>query len=441
MEFLEEEYDPYLGLYQKWLHGDKKESLEKVFSFSAFQYWDKKSGYIKMADYQKYAEYLYLSITSIIDNTKEYYIRLYIDESLLSDKNPDKLVWEEKLKKFMEYSRVQIICIRFPRYYNEEYSCHEGLLAVMFRYLALFDPNVSVILFRDIDNVWTNQHHYFTEKWLERGDELCLFLNEDYKRQQVSDLTPDDVILEDVYYTTLLSGLWNIKKPIGEAFSPLMWQKIFAYIENYTSFVFKEEYKDYKFYGVRFSYGFDELALSRIVIPIFLNMGMNVYAIPIKIYDPDYFNNMFDDKSIQKFLSNLSDKDTLDTIQKITVNNYWHMFSCNAGLSQYILCILTNIYFELITKKNKFYKNEYLINNIKNKIYPNPLLMSIGLFTFKNYQRYNWYPIKDIKTSGGIDILRKFTDKNQKITLEEWTAGSDLSNDGNGENPCPGYNI
>jgi hypothetical protein len=95
MEFLEEEYDPYLGLYQKWLHGNKNESLEKVFSFSAFQYWDKKSGYIKMTDYQKYAEYLYLSVTSIIENTKEYYIRLYIDESLLTDKNPDKLIWEE----------------------------------------------------------------------------------------------------------------------------------------------------------------------------------------------------------------------------------------------------------------------------------------------------------------------------------------------------------
>jgi hypothetical protein len=64
---------------------------------------------------------------------------------------------------------------------------------------------------------------------------------------------------------------------------------MFAYIESFTAFVNDPKYKGYKFYGVRFSYGFDELALTRIVIPNFINMKMKFYCIPIKIYDPVYY--------------------------------------------------------------------------------------------------------------------------------------------------------
>jgi hypothetical protein len=342
-------------------------------------------------------------------------------------------VWAEKINALKQHDKVQIICVQFPRYYAN--GNHQGLLPVMFRYLTMFDPNVGISLFRDIDNIWTDQHQYFIDQWIERDTDVCLYLNENYKRQQVIGLTENDVILENKFYTTLLSGLWNIRNPPGGAFSVAIWQKIFGYIESYTAYAFNPEYMGYKYYGARFSYGFDEIALTRVVLPILIDAGATFYSIPVKIYDLDYFNNLFHTPVLAKFLKRVSDRETLDTVKTIMINNYWSMFTENAGLSQYILGIITNIYFGIIMNKSKYYSSETLINNIKNQIIPNPLLMSIGIFTFKNYKRYNWFPIEG-KTTCGIDVVNKFLNTNARITLEEWTAGSDLSNFGNGT-PAP----
>lgn len=425
--FTEDEYNSKLGLYQKWIHG-KDKRVEKLYSMSAFQFCTSDNGFITYHEYQKYAEYLIISVQEIINNSTDWYVRIYIDESILNPNNPDSIVWKQKLTLLTLQSRVQIICVKFPRYYLD--GSHQGLLAVMFRYLTMFDPNVTISLFRDVDNIWTEQHQYFIDEWISRGDDVCLYLNDNYKRQEAESLTESDVVLSDKYYVTLLSGLWNVKNPPG-AFPVSIWQKIFAYIESYTGFVFNKEYKDFKFYKTRFIYGFDELALSRIVLPIFIDMDLSIYTIPIKIYDLEYFNTLFDEPILRKFLKKVSSKNTLKIIKKIMINNYWHMFTENAGLSQYILCILTNIYFGIIQNKSKHYNNGTFINYLKNKITPNPLLMSVGIFTFKNYKNYNWYPTKD-KVGSGSETVNKFLLTNEIITLAEWTANSDLTNEDNG---------
>jgi len=198
-------------------------------------------------------------------------------------------------------------------------------------------------------------------------------------------------------------------------------QKVCAYIESYTDFVFNPEFKTYKYYGNRFIYGFDEIVLTRIAIPIFIQMGLKFHSIPIKIYDLIYFNNMFENPLVARFLRKLSDEETIKTIKNILIDDYWKMFTNNTGLSQYILCIITNIYFGIANGKSKFYNTNAFINSIRNKIIPNPLLMSIGIFTFKNFKKYNWFPIEE-KRSCGADIVKKFLETNQKITIEEWTA-------------------
>ena len=447
IQYEDSEFDSRLGLYQKWLHGDKTQKIKKLYSMSAFQAYTETTGYIIQPEYQKYAEYLVLSVNAILNNSTEWFVRVYIDESILNPDNKDRDVWIQKLNVLQQYNRVQIICVRFPRYFLN--GSHQGLLPVMFRYLTMFDPNVSISLFRDIDNIWTEQHQYFIDQWVAKDTDICLYLNEDYKRQQAIGLTQNDVILENTFYTTLLSGLWNIRNPADGAYSITIWQKIFGYIESYTNFAFDPAYKNYKYYGTRFSYGFDELALTRAVIPIFINMGLTFYTIPVKIYNLDYFNSLFDNPVLGKFLKRVSTKATLDTIKTIMINNYWSMFTENAGLSQYILCIITNIYFGIIMNQSKFYSSEILSNNIKTQIIPNPLLMAIGIFTFKNFKRYNWFPI-DGKITCGVDVVNKFLTTNQLITLEEWTANSDLSNFGNGTpippvidppNPSNPYNI
>jgi hypothetical protein len=435
MEFTKGEYNKDLGCYLKWVHGSRDQVVEKMYSISAFHFFT--SGYIK-ASYNKYAEYLEQSVVSIMNNEPEWAVRVYTDPSIYSANNPDNKLWMQVLAELIKYDRVQIVCIKMPRYFDDEVGCHSGLLPVMFRYLTLFDPNVGVCLFRDIDNIWTEQHQYFINKWLAGGEDICLFLNQDYKRQQAEGLYRDGVMLESKYYNTILSGLWSIRKPIGAQFNPSLWWRIFAYIESYTDFVNLPEYKDYQLYGVRFIYGFDELALTRVLMPIFINMGLTFYAIPIKIYDVDYFNNLFDEPALGKFLKYLTYGADLSTIKSITINNYWHMGGANAGLSQYMLCILTSIYFNLIIGKSK-YKNGVLINTLRDRVYPVPLLMSLGIFTFKNYKKYNWFPLEG-KSQSGSGIVNNFLKENKKITLDEFAAGSDLniSEDEDHQNP---YNI
>lgn len=423
LKFEEDEHNLHLGLYQKWLCGDKTQKIEKMYSLSAFQLYDKDTGFVQSQGYQKYASYLYLTVTAIIKNSPEWYIRIYIDESVLNPKNPDMPIWKQTLDLIMELPRIQIICVLMPRYYSVTNNCHKELLAVMFRYLCLFDPNTSIILFRDIDNIYTDQHQYFVDKWLERGDDLCLYMNDNYKRQQICGLTPDGLILEDKFYTVLLSGLCSIKKPLGEVISTVIWQKMFAYIEDYTEFTFNEEYKGYKYYGTRFIYGFDELALTRVLLPIFTQMGLSTYTICTKIYDFEFFTNMFDNPAVDKFMKNLADVETIQKIKQIIIYDYWNISGETSGLAQYMLCILTNIYFGIIMQKSPHYMNEAFISAIKHKIIPNTLLMAIGNFTFKNNHIYNWYSI-DGKESCGADVVKKFLATNERITLDEWMAGT-----------------
>ncbi|MGL5936347.1 MAG: hypothetical protein ACRCZI_12080 [Cetobacterium sp.] len=453
--FYDSEFDKRLGLYQKWIHGDPNQIVPKIYSMSAFQTYFHNTGFI-IADYQKYAEYLYLTTNTIIDNFPEWVVRIYIDESILHPDNTDNPIWKNKLLMLMTAAntaqRLQIIAVKFPHYYTRA-NCHKELLAVMFRYLALFDKNTSIILFRDIDNIYTEQHEYFTNYWISQNVEICLFMNENYKRQEIQGLSPTEIILKEEFQTTILSGIWNIRKPIGYTYPPTIWQKIFAYIEDSTNCTYKEEYLGYTHYGQRFTYGFDELALTKVAIPIFISMGLRLYSIPIRIYDVEYFKNMFENPLLAKFIKNLAEPKVLEFVKKTMIDNYWNMYNAQSGLSQYILCIITNIYFGIIQKKSRFYNNETFINNIKNKIIPNTLLMALGNFVFKNFKKYNWHPLPDKSKCGSL-VVKTFLETNQKISISDWSAGTymisvngeivltpDIPDDGGGGDPPNDYNI
>jgi hypothetical protein len=416
INFDQNEYNPYLGVYQKWISGNPQQRIQYIYSMSAFQSYDSKFGFI-IADYQKYAEYLLLSINSIITNTQDWYVRVYIDDSILNTNNKDHQFWIKIFNILITYPRVQVIAVKFPKYYIEKQKCHKELLAVMFRYLILFDTNVSVILFRDIDNIYTEQHQYFVDEWLKRGDEICLFMNDKYRRQEIHGLSPNgDILLKDKFYSSIFGGLWNIRKEMSMMFSITIWQKIFAYIEEYTKPI-----------NLKFIYGFDELSLSRVVIPIFLKMDYKIYSIPLRIYDVDFIKNMFLNPLITDFLLTVSDKCTIDKVYNTVINNYWTMTGPTAGLAQYMLCILSNIYFGIIIGKGKFSQNILLQNTIKSSIMPSILLMGIGIFTFKNHHIYNWYALPKTDTfnekkSCGNLVVEKYLNTGELIIYEEWTA-------------------
>src|SRR5690606_17746861 len=148
--------------------------------------------------------------------------------------------------------------------------------------------HVKYCLFRDIDNIWTQQHDKITRDWIDSGTDVCIFVNNAYTRQQACNMTQQNIILENKHYNCLLSGFWSVKKEFDFAFSSTIWHKIFAYIESYTEFVYDPKYRDCLYYKNRFIYGFDELALSRIVLPIFMDLNLSFFVVPVKIYDVEY---------------------------------------------------------------------------------------------------------------------------------------------------------
>jgi hypothetical protein len=434
IKFSKSEYNKQLGVYQKWISGNPNQKIERIYSMSAFQYYDRSRGFI-IADYQKYAEYLLISVESIIQNAPDWYIRVYIDNSIMHQHNKDRKPWVKTFDKLLGYSQVQIVAVKFPRYYMEN-DCHQELLPVMFRYLTLFDPNVSIILFRDIDNVYTHQHQYFIDRWLERGDEMCFFMNDKYRRQQIGGLADNgDVILEDVAYTTIFGGVWSIRKPMGSIFSTSIWQKLFAYIEEYAQCTTITEYRHHKNYKIKFIYGFDELSLSRVAVPIFLAMGFKSYVIPTRIYDVDFINNMFLNEKVQDLLLTISSSETLGIVYNTIIKNYWDLDGPNSGLAQYMVCILTNIYYGIIAGKSRAHSHSCIRNLIKNEIMPSVLLMGIAVFTFRNHQKYSWYnSIDDTDIDNptrdhlcGNDVVERYLFTNQRLTLADWSANTYIS--------------
>lgn len=426
-----EEYHNELGCYIKWIHGSSDQSFPKIFCMSAFHLFTAET-----STYNKYAEYMLLSIESIIENS-DWAVRLYIDESLFNAENKILDVWQTNLDKLVELERVQILVIRMPQYIINEK--HIGLLPVIFRYLALFDETTMAMCFRDIDNVWTEQHTYFIAQWLNTDTDLMFFMNQDYSRQEVISIDQNGPILNNKHYTCILSGMWSVRKPQGFKFSSLIWQQMFAYNELYTDFVNDPEYESLPDYKNRFMYGFDELMLSRVMLPALLDFGLTVYAIPIKIWDVATISNLIDPPIVRKLLLSLCPTG-LPIIKQIIKDNYWHMSSPNAGLSQYLICFITNLYFQLIVKKPRKFTETFLAT-LRDRIYPVPILMGLGLFTFHNYNRYIWYPKKNTNQLNGSDLLDKFLTDYEPLSIENLTFNSDLSNSGDGSETPNTYNI
>jgi hypothetical protein len=105
----------------------------------------------------------------------------------------------------------------------------------------------------------------------------------------------------------------------------------------------------------------------------------------------------------------------------------------NAGLSEFLLCIISNIYFKILSKQSHLFTNEVFMEQLKYDVYKVPVLMGVGLFVFKNYDRYLWF-------GKGNQLVNKFLSTRIRFTIKDLTLNSDLSNNGDGTNKPP-YDI
>ncbi len=383
-----------LNVSLKFIQGDPHMRLDKVVCMSAFHLFTE-GAYIKSATYSKYIQYLLQTVMSLYVNHRDWWVRLYIDDSVSSNKNPDAYAWDMVFDFFRRLPTVQIIRVRWEKHYDPMFKCHKGLLPAFFRYFALFDDAVGICIFRDIDNVWTEQDFYFTDKWISSGEDGFMYIDPSYQKREVSALTQDNVVYDGDAFLSILGGVWGYRVN-HNALNLGLWTEMVACMESSNSCVFEKKYKGFKHYQNRFIYGFEELVLSRILIPRLIMLGKSFKSVTICIWYPEGFSRLFDSR-----LKSLHDQiglvgNVLTKVQSIVMENYWDMESNTTGLSQYLLCLITNIYFRIIVQDAPRFKGQLYLIPILKEVYPTPYLMSMGLFVFKNFLKYDWQVGREI---------------------------------------------
>lgn len=405
-----------LGIQTKYIIGNKNERIDKLVSMVAFHLYIGQN-FVQHTYYYKYAQYLLESVKYILNNS-EWHVRLYIDDSLTSPKNKEKSVWIDVLELFTKYKRLQVVHVTFQQYYDKTNSCHKGLLATLFRYLVLFEDNVNVCIFRDIDNIWTEQDFYFTNQWINSGCDGVMYLDNNYRKQEITKLTQYDVLRTGEHFLSVFAGIWGYRLHY-EALPPTLWHKLLFYTLDSNKFVYKQIYSRTKFFAIPFIYGFEELAISRVLIPELINQNKRFYVVPIKIWSIDHFKRLFNEQ-LESFYDEIGlQTNTRKKVEQCILQQYWDMTSCNSGKAQLLLGMLTNIYYKIITKQSKrFSSNKHLIDILIN-MYPKPFLMSLGLFFFKNFIKYQWNDPLNINNVE-YDINQVVSLSNHKINWEQY---------------------
>lgn len=378
--------DAALGISQEFLVGGRQ-SKPKVYSLSLFLLDSQSSAALK---YQRYAK---LCIDSLLQQNPDWGVRLYIDPTV------SNTYIAKAFGGPSPHPNLQVIRVRMHRY-----PANYGLLPVLFRYIPMFDPGVEVCLFRDIDNVWTDQDRFFVDTWLDSDCELTAALNDKYLRQQVKNAAFE---YEDRFFSCIFAGLWGIRK--RSAIPASLWQFMFAYLEFSTDFIPRKQN--------RFYYGFDEILLSRICIPYFLSLDYKCLGYPIRIYDPVLLANMTNPALIPAtpssnavlrtemrkliaavqlpFSGNVSDVDRqISTCRDLLVNRYWDIATATAGEAQYLLVVLSHLYFYILSGKYGARYSRRFMTVLRYLVYPIPAVISCGLFTFGNIYLSQWLEIK-----------------------------------------------
>lgn len=381
-------FHPEFGLSLEYLYGDPDQSIDRCICMSVFHLFIE-GHFVQHSVYYKYMQYLLLSVTSIHTNFPGWFTRIYLDDSVFAQRNIESGLWERVFAILKRYPKVQIIRVHCPGHFDEKTKSHKGLLATMFRFLVLFDPKVKYCLFRDIDNIWTTHDFYFVSEWIKSGSDGMLYLDLNYRKQEIQQLTATDVVRSGNDYLSIFAGIWGYHTP--EPLPVTLWHRMMFYAEHQSHFVHSSKYVTYKFYRIPFIYGFEELALSRILIPKLIQMNKSFYVVPIRIWNVEAFNALFDERVLSIHEAIGLSGEVRDQVRIIITDRYWDMTSSQSGLAQFLLCILTNLYQRIITGDTRF--NVY--REILREIYPIPFMMSLGMFVFKNFLKYTWSDAKE----------------------------------------------
>jgi len=267
--------------YKKLTYGIEREVAEK-----------KKESFLK---------HLIYNAKNIMSNyfPKNYYYRIYYDESINDDERFKKLI--EVLKKNKRFQMVKYKC---HGVFNNR--SHLNLFGTLLRFHPLFDkdsPNIKVVAILDADNVYTKEWLKNLENFINDNDYNImtyqgLLESPFYKLDRNSDLEIDKK-LNKIFFR---GGMTVIKK--GDYLNYEIWDKYFNHMYEQQDFMNKVRYLDFKKYAFfpeskeksyyAFEYGMDEIFLNFI-----LKKMIREDRVKLKIHR--YINKLFHKFFIKRF--------------------------------------------------------------------------------------------------------------------------------------------
>ena len=345
-----------------------------------------------------YSVCLYTSIKLYLEYLPEYKIRIYGDISIDLKNNTN----ENLIKLFdlinsndrIEYYEVEQKFNNLKAI-NPTGNKHIGLLGALFRFYILLDPNTTVNIMVDADNfpMKTFVDNILTfENDNEEG--ILIFKPYYYARKN----------LNDNCIQQILAGMSGFKKKNGFIVNPEIFIKIFKYIDNMFG-VFKKDFEDVCDnnriikYSTPFTFGFEEQALTNILVPYFLINNIKFTYVPLYFDFGVGFNFYYNEilncltEEYKKVIKKKLGIDTDNTASLCFVNPLF-------GFNIHIGIILVNFVHNLLnTNTNK-------INDIKvfqdDKIENLKKVLSIKGF-------YNMYPSFNINME--IDKVNSYIDE------------------------------
>ena len=240
---------------------------------------------------KRFAEYI-KGLFNIIDTFTKIYLpedgwilRIYTDQSLLSSNykydddsdvnswngKTENYAWVDGISKIQERKNVQLVKYDFESFKDPTDSeYHIGYFGTVVRFMSMFDTDVELSVFRDINKIPTTYDKNIIDQWIQSGSLFHFYINSTYqpmhfiyyKQKLTTYIKYRDSI--NTLSAGLLAGFWSVRHISDNVLFDNIIENVKCECTTDESFM----QKCFKIIGMRgyagkkLQYGIDEIVLN-----------------------------------------------------------------------------------------------------------------------------------------------------------------------------------
>jgi hypothetical protein len=314
-----EQNDILSGMKITWLN--KIEDRDYVVSLSAFDggydnpqiTQDRDAGSVSSASFgHQYGGEIVLNpkyirknivvyLTTLIEALKDFRvhlnhslwkIRIYIDKTLTTERARKN----ETIAQFLNYvldadnkNFIEIAEVDMQNFKLKNRVSHIGLVGVMFRFHAMMDPTIKNCFVGEIDNYPTNILYDILDRFFR--------LEPDFKIMTFRPLIYNRKNEKNKCIPNFFAGMFAFKKNKNEVLNPYLWANSFVYMDRLYAGYKNKMIQPPQCIPLRdnpsgtrpFEFGFEEQAISNVIIANYMMNNDKLYVVPLFWLSPIYF--------------------------------------------------------------------------------------------------------------------------------------------------------